>query len=109
MRDDAAPNRIAFLSRLQATHSRPTSFAHAVWDNRGSLFQWLLLFIAAGLLFGYALGTSCIPNVVAVAAGVLLGFAHSLHQAIKTWPLLSSVIDWTKVEREISEDSSNDN
>ncbi|MET7143152.1 hypothetical protein M3U23_15740 [Xanthomonas sp. PPL129] len=107
MKDDAVLHRIAFLSRLRAAHSRPASFTRAVWDNRRSLLHWILLIIAAGLLFGYTLGPSCIPNVVAVAAGVLLGFAHNLHQAVKTWPLLSSVIDWAKVEREISADSSN--
>lgn len=107
MRNDAASHRIVFLLRLQAARNRPVSFAHAVWDNRRSLLQWLLLFIASGLLFGYTLGPSCIPNVVAVATGVLLGFTHSLHQSIKVWPLLSSVIDWAKVEREISADSSN--
>jgi hypothetical protein len=48
-------------------------------------------------------GPQHVPNVLAIAVGLLLGLFINLRGALRSWPWLSDVIDWAKVERALSE------
>ena len=94
--------RKAFLANLLDAGQRPSlSFRHVIWTSRWSILQWLFVIATLAVLIGPAYS----QNVVCLGVGLLLGFLLNLQRSLTTWPWLLSVIDWDKVEREVSSDA----
>ena len=99
--------REEFLAGLLAARSRSGTFAATIWTSRWALLQWAAIFFVFALFFGYAFGAAYVPNVVAAGVGLLLGLVVSARRGQRTWPWLANVIDWGKVESELSQGPEN--
>lgn len=103
MASNDATARKAFLAGLQASRARRPSLLHSLWASRWPFIQWVFVLVVFVAFYGQTFGPEHVPNVVAVAIGLLLGLFINLRGALRSWPWLSEVIDWAKVERELSE------
>lgn len=104
MNSDNASRRKAFLARMLAAKTMSPTFAEALWASRGVIGQWFLVFAALAICSGYLFGHASVPCVVAVEGGVLLGFVLVLGSSVERWPWLVAIVDWEKVQREMSKD-----
>jgi len=91
-----------FLVSLLASRSPSGTFFGSLWASRWPLLQWIAVLVVFAALFGYTFGAAYVPNVVAAGVGLVLGLVVSARQGHRTWPWLSSVIDWGKVESDVT-------
>lgn len=92
----------AFMSSLLRARDRPQTIAVALWASRWAILQWVFVIAVFAIFYAYVFGPTYTSSVVALGVGLLLGLLLQLRQATRTWPWLAQVIDWSKVEREVS-------
>lgn len=103
MKNNDVAARKAFLAGLQAARARRPSLMHSLWASRWPFIQWAVVLVVFAACYGQIFGPKHVPNVLAIAIGLLLGLFINLRGALRSWPWLSDVIDWEKVERALSE------
>ncbi len=103
MKSNDVAARKAFLAGLQAARARRPSLLHSLWASRWPFIQWAVVLVVFAAFYGQVFGSKHVSNVLAIAIGLLLGLFINLRGALRSWPWLSDVIDWAKVERVLSE------
>lgn len=103
MASNDATARKTFLAGLQAARDRRPSLMNALWAGRWAFIQWVIVIAVFGAAYGQLFGPDHVSNVLSLGIGLLIGLFLSMRDAIRTWPWLSGVIDWAKVERELAD------
>jgi hypothetical protein len=75
---------------------------NSLWAGRWAFIQWLIVIAVFAAAYGQLFGPDHVSNALSLGIGLLLGLFLSVRNAIRTRPWLSSIIDWAKVERELS-------
>jgi hypothetical protein len=103
------PPQVRFLKLYRSCHAQPPNASCMIRRNLGPLAVFTVIIFCGTYLTltasGMWFGVGCFG--IGLGVGALIRVVRQLACALRVWPVIDQVVDWSKVDSIVSENAGN--